>query len=226
MTSGIHLSTPVQLQGRSCVCLPTRLVAHAALRAASHQQRQRSSLISSSLKGLKQHAPQRSIRLQCSAQQATGEGTLISKTEVPAFIPRQDLMDQLLRWARNEATDPDTIGKYGLPIKVEPYANRDGMLWGITVSILRDGALATEVGIRYDEEEVLKHDWVGRGADGFPTLEGNAVAIVGKHLEIRKLDSNPVDEIARTAIRGLCQELVAAINKYYAFGSAFVDDST
>ena len=95
-------------------------------------------------------------------------GTLISKTEVPAFIPRQDLMDQLLRWARNEATDPDTIGKYGLPIKVEPYANRDGMLWGITVSILRDGALATEVGIRYDEEEVLKHDWVGRGADGFP----------------------------------------------------------
>ena len=74
MTSGIHLSTPVQLQGRSCVCLPTRLVAHAALRAASHQQRQRSSLISSSLKGLKQHAPQRSLRLQCSAQQATGEG--------------------------------------------------------------------------------------------------------------------------------------------------------
>lgn len=42
----------------------------------------------------------------------------------------------------------------------------------------------------------------------------------------RKLDTNPVDEASRTAIRGLCQELVAAINKYYAFGSAFVDDST
>ena len=75
MKSGIHLSTPAQLQGISCLCLPTRLVARAALRAASHQQRQRSSLISSSLrKGLKQHAPQRSTRLQCSAQQATGEG--------------------------------------------------------------------------------------------------------------------------------------------------------
>ena len=94
-------------------------------------------------------------------------------------------MDQLLRWAQNEATDPDQIGKYGLPIKAGPYVNRDGMLWGITISILRDGALATDIGIRYDEEEVLKHDWVGRGADGFPTLEGNAVAIVGKHLEIR-----------------------------------------
>ncbi len=42
----------------------------------------------------------------------------------------------------------------------------------------------------------------------------------------RKLDTNPVDEASRTAIKGLCQELVAAINKYYAFGSAFVDDST
>ena len=114
-----------------------------------------------------------------------GAGNLISKTEIPAFIPRQDMMDQLLRWASNEATDPDMIGKYGLPIKVEPYNNKDGMLWGVTISILRDGALATEVGIRYDEEEVLKHAWVGRGADGFPTLEGESTSIVGKHMEIR-----------------------------------------
>ena len=112
-------------------------------------------------------------------------GTLISKTEIPAFIPRQDLMAQLLRWAQNEATDPDTIGKYGLPIKVAPFNKEDGRLWGLTFSILRDGALATELGLRYDEEEVLKHEFVGRGADGFPTLEGNSVAIHGKNLEIR-----------------------------------------
>lgn len=118
-------------------------------------------------------------------QDVLGAGTLISKTEIPAFIPRQDLMNQLLRWARNEATDPDTIGKYGLPIKVREYNNQDGLLWGLTFSILRDGALATELGIRYDDEEVLKHEFVGRGADGFPTLEGNVVSIVGKHLEIR-----------------------------------------
>jgi len=110
---------------------------------------------------------------------------LISKTEIPAFIPRQDLMDQLLRWANNEATDPDMIGKYGLPIKTSAYTNQDGLLWGLTFSILRDGALATELGIRYDDEVVLKHEWVGRGADGFPTLEGNSVSIVGKNLEIR-----------------------------------------
>ena len=94
-------------------------------------------------------------------------------------------MEQLFRWASNEATDPDMIGKYGLPIKVAPFQNEEGLLWGLTFSILRDGALATELGLRYDHEEVLKHEWVGRGADGFPTLEGNSVAIHGKHLEIR-----------------------------------------
>ncbi len=112
-------------------------------------------------------------------------GTLISKTEIPAFIPRSDLMDQLLRWAQNEATDPDMIGKYGLPIKATPFYKEDGRLWGLTFSILRDGALATELGLRYDEEEVLKHEFVGRGPDGFPTLEGNSVSIHGKNLEIR-----------------------------------------
>ena len=44
--------------------------------------------------------------------------------------------------------------------------------------------------------------------------------------DCRKLDSNTVDEVSRTAIRGICSELVAAINKYYAFGSCFVDDTT
>ncbi len=31
--------------------------------------------------------------------QPSGPGKLISKTEIPAFIPRQDLLDQLTRWA-------------------------------------------------------------------------------------------------------------------------------
>lgn len=30
-----------------------------------------------------------------------------------------------------------------------------------------------------------KHEWVGRGADGFPTLEGKVSEIKGKHLTIR-----------------------------------------
>ena len=40
---------------------------------------------------------------------------------------------------------------------------------------------------RFDEEVTTKHQWVGRGADGFPSLEGNTEEIVGNELIIRYL---------------------------------------
>ena len=42
----------------------------------------------------------------------------------------------------------------------------------------------------------------------------------------RKLDDNPVDEELRACIRRFCEALVSAMNKYYAFGSCFLDDYT
>ncbi len=42
----------------------------------------------------------------------------------------------------------------------------------------------------------------------------------------RKLDEKPVDDLLRETIRNICQQLVSAINKYYAFGSVFVDEAT
>lgn len=42
----------------------------------------------------------------------------------------------------------------------------------------------------------------------------------------RKLDENEVDDQLRETIRNICQQLVSAINKYYAFGSVFVDEAT
>lgn len=122
--------------------------------------------------------------LVCAAGQAVGK--FISKTPIPAFIPRQDLMDQLLRWATFEAADPDALAKFDLPIKVTPYykdgANR---LWGMSIAFVKDGVTATTLGVKFDEEEVERHEWVGRGADGFPTLEGNLEDVVGANLEIR-----------------------------------------
>lgn len=63
-------------------------------------------------------------------------------------------------------------------------------------------------------------------ADGFPMLEGSAEEVSGKHFEIRKVDDAPVTDSIRGSVRDFCQMLVGAINKYYAFGSCFVDDST
>lgn len=51
------------------------------------------------------------------AQTEGGVGKLISKVEIPAFIPRQDLMDQLLRWAFIEIQE-NGMGNVGCPCKV------------------------------------------------------------------------------------------------------------
>jgi hypothetical protein len=39
------------------------------------------------------------------------------------------------------------------------------------------------------------------------------------------MDSEPVSEDLRSTIRAYCTGLVAALNRYYAFGSVFVDDA-
>jgi len=56
----------------------------------------------------------------------------------------------------------------------------------------------------------------------------NGVLALTMHVCIscRKLDEKPVDDQLRATIREICQQLVAAINKYYAFGSAFVDEAS
>ena len=44
-------------------------------------------------------------------------------------------------------------------------------------------------------------------------------------LNRRKDDDNKIDDDTRGAVRIFCNELAAAINKYYAFGNCFVDDA-
>ncbi|KAK9820554.1 hypothetical protein WJX72_011615 [[Myrmecia] bisecta] len=115
---------------------------------------------------------------------------------------------------------------FGLPMKVAPIYKDGNLLWGFTVGIVRDGVTVTSLSVKFDDETVVKRAWVGRGPDGFPAMEGSSQEIAGKNFEIRKTDDNPVDEQLRSVIRTFCQSLVSAINKYYAFGSAFSDDST
>jgi hypothetical protein len=55
------------------------------------------------------------------------QGKLISKVEVPAFIPRADLCEQLTRWALGNAQD-DGLANFGCAIAVT-----------VTVSALRCG---------------------------------------------------------------------------------------
>lgn len=147
---------------------------------------------------------------------------LISKTEVPSFIQRDDMMDQLYRWALIEAGEGG-LRNFGMPMKVGPVYYKE-TLWGFDLELLKEGVKKADLGVNFDDEITLKHEWVGKDQDGFPTFEGNAEEIPGKHLEIWKIDPVPVDEDTRATIRALCTGLVSALNRYYAFGSVFAEE--
>ena len=149
---------------------------------------------------------------------------LISKVEIPAFIPRDDISDQLLRWALIDVQDQG-VANCGCPCKVSPH-QVDGQLMGFTVEFMTSGEAPTEVRVAFDAESTTKHEWVGRGSDGMPTLEGKQESVDGKHLAVTKLGEVPVSDTTKASIRAFCEQLMSSINKYYAFGSCFVDDAT
>ena len=111
---------------------------------------------------------------------------LISATEVPAFIQRDDMMDQIYRWAIIEAAEAG-LRNFGMPMKVVPVyyvAAGEETLWGFDVEIIKEGIKMADLGVNFDCESVMKHEWVGRDEEGFPRNEGNAEAVIGKNLEI------------------------------------------
>ena len=94
-------------------------------------------------------------------------------------------MDQLLRWAYIDAQDQG-VANFGLPMTVKPSAREDGVFWGFIVTVhSREGETLTQLSVKLDEEYALKHEYMGRGADGFPTPQGGAEQGFGRNLEIR-----------------------------------------
>ena len=50
---------------------------------------------------------------------------------------------------------------------------------------MRDGVTLTNIGVMFDEEVTTRSEWVGKGADGFPVLEGKVTDVIGTSLIIR-----------------------------------------
>jgi hypothetical protein len=161
------------------------------------------------------------------------EGKRISTVEVPAFIMRDDMMDQLYRWALVSAGE-SAVRNFGLPMSVAPRyraaggagdSDMTGSLWGFEVEVLRDGARVADLGVNFDDDCAIRSEWIGQDADGFPRAEGRQEQVAGKNLEVWYLDSGKLtDEDLRAAIRAFCAGLVSAVNRFYSFGSVFAED--
>jgi hypothetical protein len=110
-------------------------------------------------------------------------GKLISKTEVPAFIMRDDMMDQIHRWAYIEAAE-NGHRNFGLPMTVETLM-KDEVLNGIKIAILREGVKLTDIVFEFDNDVCYKYDWIGMDVDQNVVPEGEGKAVGGKSIEIR-----------------------------------------
>lgn len=111
-------------------------------------------------------------------------GKLISKTEVPAFIQRDDMMDQIVRWAMIEVAESGHRN-FGLPMNVERLM-KDEVLNGVQISIMKEGTKLTDIVIEFDNENTLKYDWIGINQEDMSIVpEGDAKDVMGKHIEIK-----------------------------------------
>lgn len=71
------------------------------------------------------------VRMRSTAARAK----LISRSDIPAFIPRDDLMNQLTRWAELEVQN-DGVTNFGVACSVDLHERKD-VRWGFTVHMER-----------------------------------------------------------------------------------------
>eukprot|EP01025_Chloroclados_australasicus_P058968 TRINITY_DN7446_c0_g2_i1.p2 TRINITY_DN7446_c0_g2~~TRINITY_DN7446_c0_g2_i1.p2 ORF type:complete len:224 (+),score=27.60 TRINITY_DN7446_c0_g2_i1:129-800(+) len=165
----------------------------------------------------------RAVLVRATSGLLESQAKLLNKTEISTMIPRQDLLDQLRKWAISEIGN-DGYKLFGMHCDVDEHFAEDESLLGFTVWMQQKGERVCGILVRFDDESLQKFEWIGRGEDGFPTKEGPSKPVEGKHLEIWKVDNNPVDSEIRSAVKLFCQMLLTAMNRYYAFGSVFVEE--
>lgn len=208
---------------------------HAAAATTARQQQPstatRASIISRPALGLRLRAAPRACAVRASrsghavvlaAAEAIIQGVELSKVAVPAHLPRDDLADQLMCMAINEA-EANPVRTFGMKYSVDAVYRGDS-LWGFDVTFVREGAAAAKLRCSFDEEVFEKHQWLGRGADQMPEWAGDVTEIMGKHFVIAKICDNKADAEVKATLRAFCGKLATHVNNYYAFGSVYAED--
>ncbi|CAG9463272.1 unnamed protein product [Pedinophyceae sp. YPF-701] len=151
----------------------------------------------------------------------------ITTTEIPNFIHRDDLMDQLRTWATIECMNRGAQN-FGLPMTIEEQFDRqddEDVLWGMTISILREGERACDISFGFDSEYTEKSQYLDMDPEtGMPIKGGKITKIKGKNFVIEKTCDRPVDDELRGVIRSLCGGVADALGRFYSFGSVWSED--
>ena len=103
---------------------------------------------------------------------------------------------------------------------------------GFAVTLMSHDAAGNPVpGLRLeclmDEEEVSGYDRVGMGEDGFPVLmtyDDEKKVVKGQCFIVRRDASSAVAPALVAPTKQLLNNMMEAVNKYYAFGSCFSEE--
>ena len=124
------------------------------------------------------------------------------------------------------------LEKYGLPILVEVIDISEVLSIGFSLTLqVQDASGELVPALRLealmDEEEVEGYDRVGMGPDGFPvltTFDEEKKIVKGRCFIVRRDLATPVPEAMQEPAKALIGNLMAAVNRYYAFGSCFSEE--
>lgn len=89
---------------------------------------------------------------------------------------------------------------------------------------MQEGERVATIKLILDNEVAVKHAFIGQDEQGMPKPMGDVTEVKGAHLEIWKDCENEVDDALRASIKGLCQSIGAAMNRYYSFGHVFSEE--
>ena len=147
---------------------------------------------------------------------------MLTRSEIPPLIDRENHIINLYKWAQLEVVEKGRT-TFGFSMAVAPCLREDGTtLQGFSVRVGDE----TTVEVKMDDEKTEKWDFLRPNPEtGMPENAGNRTEVLGKFVEIHKVDDNKVTAEGKKAIKTFVQLLAMTIDQYYAFGSVFIDDS-
>ncbi|KAK3238344.1 hypothetical protein CYMTET_51637 [Cymbomonas tetramitiformis] len=152
---------------------------------------------------------------------------VIARAEIPALVGREDFLDQIFKWAINEF-EINGREKYGMKMNVDIMENEAGDPTGFTIKLNNGDEVTAECCL---DDEVIKVErapggfGVEVGPDGPSSEWAKVEEIVGKNFLIRR-KVGPLADSLRPTLAATLSSVSRAVNKYYAFGSVYSDDST
>jgi len=164
----------------------------------------------------------------------------IGRTEIPAGVPRRDLVDSIQQWAANELREEFEVKFLDFKLVVDQEEDRitEPDAFSLTVRFISPNGEHITIELCLDQEviksartiegfvlEDMKRNILDAQGNQDPrtlSMVGTEGVVKGRYFLVRRKESQMPD-VLRPMVSEFLKELGLALTRYYAFGSLFVD---